>query len=127
TAQNASGSGTATSRAVGPIVGSSPPPPPPPPLVPPSNSSAPMISGTPQVGDTLTASPGVWAGDTPMPFSYAWSDGATGQADKLTSGDAGQSIAVTVTATNDAGSAHATSQPVGPVQAAPPPPPPPPP
>jgi hypothetical protein len=56
-----------------------------------------------------------------MSFSYQWSDGTTGQTDKLSTGDLGKSITVTVTASNDGGSAMATSAPAGPVAAAPPP------
>jgi Protein of unknown function (DUF4038)/Putative collagen-binding domain of a collagenase len=100
---------------------SSTPPPPPPAKVPPSNTSLPAITGTAQVGSTLMASPGVWTGDTPISFSYQWSDGTTGQADTLSSGDQGKSITVTVTASNDAGTATARSNSVGPVAAAPPP------
>lgn len=91
----------------------------------PRNSTLPAISGTLQAGDTLTASTGTWTGDTPMSFSYKWSDGATGKTDALTSADVGQSVSVSVTATNDAGSVSATSASVGPVTAPPPPPSPP--
>ena len=93
---------------------------------PPSPVSAPVISGSPQVGDTLTVSDGTWDGDTPMSFSVVWSDGTTGPSDLLTSADVGQEITATVTASNDAGNASATSNSVGPVQASSPPPPPPP-
>lgn len=101
-----------------------PAPPPPPAPVPPANTAAPSISGTPQSGSTLTASPGTWSGDTPITFAYAWSDGATGKTDALTDADVGQTVSVTVTASNDAGSATSTSSPTLPVQAAPAPPPP---
>ena len=90
----------------------------------PSNTSLPTISGSPQVGSTLTASPGRWTGDKPLVFSYRWSDGVTGPTDTLASGDQGDEITVAVTATNDAGSVVARSASVGPVAAAPPPPPP---
>lgn len=116
----------ATSASVGPVQ-ATPPPPPPPPPVGPANTAAPSISGTAQSGDTLTADPGTWTGDTPIAFTYAWSDGASGKTDKLTDSDVGNNVSVTVTASNDGGSANATSASVGPVQAVPPPPPPPPP
>ena len=119
TGTNAAGSTSATSSSVGPVTASPPPP------VPPSNTALPSISGTAEQGDLLTASDGTWTGDTPMTFSYAWSDGATGQADALGASDVGQNISVTVTATNDAGSVSATSASVGPVTASPPPPSPP--
>jgi hypothetical protein len=97
-----------------------PPSSPPAAKVPPTNTSLPTVAGAAQVGDTLTASPGTWSGDTPMSYSYRWSDGTTGQTDRLSSGDVGQSITVTVTVSNDGGSATATSAPAGPVAAPPP-------
>lgn len=113
TATNDGGSASATSSSVGPVQ--------PVPKVPPTNLSAPTISGTPQAGDTLTASPGTWNGDTPITYTYAWSDGATGSTDTLPASDVGKEITVTVTATNDGGTQTATSAGVGPVTAAPPP------
>jgi hypothetical protein len=113
TATNDGGSASATSASVGPVTA----PPPPPAPVAPSNTAAPTISGTAQQGDTLTASSGSWSGDTPMSYTYKWSDGATGQADTLSSADVGKNVSVTVTATNDAGNSSATSQSVGPVTA----------
>jgi hypothetical protein len=112
TATNDAGNGSATSASVGPVTA------PPPAPVPPGIKTAPTISGTPQVGDTLTANPGTWSGDTPMTFTYRWSDGTTGQTDTLPSADAGQNVSVTVTATNDAGNASATSASDGPVTSA---------
>jgi hypothetical protein len=85
-------------------------------ISPPTETSPPpTISGTPQVGDTLTANPGGWTGATA--FTYSWSDGATGVTDTLGAGDEGKMITVTVTATNSGGSASATSASVGPVTA----------
>lgn len=88
----------------------------------PSNTSPPSISGTPQQGDQLTADPGTWSGDTPITYSYSWSDGQTGNPITLTAADVGQSLSVTVTASNDAGpgTAPATSPTDGPVLALPP-------
>jgi hypothetical protein len=111
---------TSSSATTGGVVayaasGTAPPPPSP---AAPLNTAPPTISGTPQQGDTLTASDGTWTGDTPMTFSCAWSDGTHGCSDTLSASDVGQNITVTVTATNDAGSAGATSTPVGPVTAA---------
>jgi Big-like domain-containing protein len=83
---------------------------------PPSNTGAlPSISGVPQEGDVLTASPGEWSGDAPITFSYVWSNGLTGNSITLASTDVGQSLTVTVTATNDFGQASATSGSDGPV------------
>jgi hypothetical protein len=110
TAANGAGSASATSfPGVGPVTA-------PPSTAPPVNTGLPVISGTAQQGDTLSASPGTWTGDTPMTFTYLWSDGTTGATDTLTAADVGTTVSVTVTATNDAGSASATSSPgVGPV------------
>ncbi len=57
---------------------SAPPPPPPPTGSPPSNTSLPSISGTAQVGQTLTASPGAWSGTAPIFYSYSWQRCTTG-------------------------------------------------
>ncbi len=86
----------------------------------PTNSTPPTISGNPQQGDQLTADPGTWSGDTPINFDYQWSDGQTGAQITLSASDVGQSLSVTVTASNDAGpgTAPATSDPVGPVHPA---------
>ena len=83
--------------------------------LPPSNTQLPSISGTAQQGDQLTADPGQWSGQTPMSYSYAWSDGQSGQTITLGSSDVGKTLTVAVTATNHAGSAEATSAGVGPV------------
>ncbi len=111
TASNSGGSGQATSSSVGPVTAASPP------SAPPRNTSSPTIIGTPQQGDTLTANDGTWSGDTPMTFSCAWSDGTKGCSDTLGASDVGQDVSVTVTATNDAGSASAMSPSIGPVTA----------
>jgi hypothetical protein len=80
----------------------------------PTNSVLPAIAGTVQVGQTLTVWPGVWANE-PTSFTYAWKnegvaiDGATASTYTLVVGDQGDNITVTVTATNSAGSANATS------------------
>jgi hypothetical protein len=109
TVTDAAGVGSTVEHNV--VVGSSPANP-----VPPSSTAAPAISGIPQVGDLLTATPGSWAGSTPISYTYAWSDGTTGQTDTLGAADVGHNVNVTVTATNSAGSAQATSASVGPVQ-----------
>ena len=87
---------------------------------PPSNTSLPLISGTPQQRQTLTASSGTWTGN-PTNYSYAWSDGAQGPSDTLADAALNTIITVTVTATNGAGSTPATSAGVGPITALPPP------
>jgi large repetitive protein len=86
----------------------------------PTNSDPPSISGPTVVGDVLTADPGTWSGDTPITFTYQWSNGQTSSTDTLSAADLGDSLTVMVTATNDAGQASVTSASVGPVLPAPP-------
>jgi hypothetical protein len=88
---------------------------------PPVNTSPPIISGTPQDGQTLTASTGSWSGTQPITYGYQWQRcdsggancvaiaGATGPTYLATSADVGRTLRVVVTATNSAGSASATS------------------
>jgi Big-like domain-containing protein len=88
---------------------------------PPSNDGGPpTISGVAQQGSVLTASPGGWSGDQPITFSYAWSDGQTGSSVTLSAADVGQSLTVTVSASNAFGQGTATSDSFGPVLPAPP-------
>jgi len=112
TASNSAGSGTATSNASGVVqaVGSVP-----------RNTAGPTISGNPQEGQTLAASPGGWSGASS--FSYQWQRcdgagancaaiaGATGQGYNLTSADVAHTLRVQVTARNSRGATTATSNP----------------
>ncbi|MCA1706616.1 MAG: hypothetical protein LC808_26475 [Actinobacteria bacterium] len=87
----------------------------------PVNTSRPTISGSASVGSSLSASNGVWAGLLPMTFTYQWRrcdslgsncyaiSGATASRYVLTSSDRNHTLRVTVTATNIAGQAAATS------------------
>jgi hypothetical protein len=87
----------------------------------PTNSAAPTISGTPQVGQTLTASPGTWTSQTTPTFTYQWQRcdtagnncaaiaGATAQTYTVQSADVDKTLRVVVTATNSSGSGSATS------------------
>jgi hypothetical protein len=102
----------------------------------PSNTAAPSISGTAQDGQTLTAANGSWSGSTPLSYSYQWSDcpsgggtcqnipGATAQTYVAQSSDVGETIKVTVTASNASlpggGSVSAASSATAVVTAAPP-------
>jgi hypothetical protein len=109
TATNSAGSTAATSTAVGPVTA---------PTSPPVNSVAPVISGTPQVGNTLTASDGTWSGSPTFTFSWNGVGSPTNAATYTpVSGDVGNNLTVTVTATNSAGSASQPSAAVGPVTA----------
>lgn len=94
----------------------------------PRNTAAPTISGSPVVGQTLTASSGTWSGQPS--FAYQWQRcdsagsscvdlaGATGSTYVVTQADLGATLRVNVTGTNEAGSATASSAPTGVVQAA---------
>lgn len=75
----------------------------------PTNSVLPAITGTAQVGQTLTSTTGTWAG-TPTPtFARQWEangaviSGATAATYVPVAGDVGKLITVVVTATNPAG------------------------
>lgn len=101
----------------------------------PSNQSTPTLSGTPEVGKTLTADPGRWRGTEPITFVYRYqrcnqdggacfTGGSTTQRTyTLTQEDLGKTIRVRVTATNKDGSATATSAPTAVIRAATAPPP----
>ena len=80
----------------------------------PTEQAPPTISGVAQQGQTLTVDPGTWTGD-PITFTYLWSDGTIGDTDVLSAADVGQAVSVTVTATNDAGTASVTVSTDGPV------------
>jgi hypothetical protein len=113
TATNTDGSGSAQSdqtTVVAPATSSTAP----------KNTSAPSISGTPRVGQQLTAADGSWTGN-PTSFSYQWqrcdadivscadAAGATGKTYGLGLADLGYRLRVRVTAKNAKGSATATS------------------
>jgi hypothetical protein len=119
TAGNGTGAGAAVSATLGPVGASS--------LV---NTTAPRISGTLLVGQTLTASTGTWA-PTPTSYAYQWQrsinsattwtniNAATTSTYTTTSADAGADERVVVTATATNASASADSNAVGPISGAP--------
>lgn len=88
---------------------------------PPASLSVPALSGTARDTQTLTASTGAWRGTPPLSFAWQWrrcdSAGAScadiaGQAMasyRLSPTDMGKTVRVSVTASNVAGSAPATS------------------
>jgi hypothetical protein len=84
---------------------------------------APVVSGTPQVGAPVTATPGTWSSTTAVGYAYAWLrcdlqgnscapiSGATGNTRTLTAASTGHTIRAQVTATNQGGSSSAQSIP----------------
>lgn len=90
-------------------------------ISPPTNQSPPMVTGTAQVGQTLTCSEGGWNGTQPIAYTFQWIrsgtaiPGATVSTYVLTPEDAGAQIVCAVTATNDAGFVSASSSAVIPV------------
>jgi len=86
------------------------------------NTGLPTVSGTPAIGQTLTAAAGSWAG-SPTSFAYVWQrcdaagaactsiPGATRQTYVVAEADRGSTLRVAVTARNTVGSATARSAP----------------
>jgi hypothetical protein len=115
TATNADGSSTAASAPSAVVVG----------LNAPAATSPPTISGTPQIGQTLTANTGTWKTTGTVTFTYQWLrcdagggtcvaiKDATKQTFTLTQDDVGHTIRVKVTAKDTNGSTSATSVPTG--------------
>ncbi len=118
TATNAASSAGASSKATGEVD-----------PAPPVNVTLPSISGTLEVGETLSSSDGMWTGTAPISYAYQWrrcdSDGSncadipgeTSGAYDLVAIDDGHALRIVVTATNGAGSAAATSDPTAEVGA----------
>ncbi len=120
TASNADGSAVGTSASVGLILPQLP-----------TSTQAPVASGTPKRGSTLTATSGTWT-ENPTSYTYQWQrdkgtgfvniSGATTVSYTLVVSDLTASIRVLVTARNASGpsTSPATSNAVGPVAGAPP-------
>lgn len=85
------------------------------PEAPPSNLELPFISGVPEVGNELTAIPGLWSTASPLTFTYQWRidgvdiPGATNSTYTPVPADAGKNLTVVVSASNGGGSTSATS------------------
>jgi len=85
----------------------------------PVNKGAPVITGTPTQGQTLTVSNGTWT-NSPTSYAYQWFKaveipGATAATYLLVLGDVNAIVHCKVTATNAGGSATEPSDPVGPI------------
>jgi hypothetical protein len=104
TAKNADGQSTASSSTTEVVSSRSAP----------VNTTKPTISGTPKVGEELTASNGTWSGGVTS-FTYQWQrctssatcssvDGATARTYGVRSADVGDTLRVAVTAHNASGS-----------------------
>jgi hypothetical protein len=81
----------------------------------PTVTTAPVIAGTANVGQTLTCTPGVYAGVPAPTVTRQWKagtaniPGATGLTYVVAAGDSGKSITCVETATNASGSVTGTS------------------
>jgi hypothetical protein len=104
TAKNADGQSTASSTTTEVVSSRSAP----------VNTAKPTISGTPKVGEELSASNGTWSGGATS-FTYQWQrctssttcsnvDGATARTYGVRSADVGETLRVAVTAHNASGS-----------------------
>jgi len=109
TATNAAGSAYALANTIGPVTGAVP-----------VNSVAPVVSGTPTVGQILTTTNGTWS-NSPTGYAYQWKrdatniSGATANSYTLVTADVGAMMSCVVTATNTFGSASTASNALGPV------------
>ena len=111
TAENAAGKASATSEKTAVVV-----------AAPPTNEKLPMIKGTAEDGETLTAETGTWKGTPTITYTYQWEicngsgeackniSGATSSTYKLTPTEVGSTLRVIVTAENAVGKASATSE-----------------
>lgn len=82
---------------------------------PPSNTVAPVISGSSDIGSTLTSTTGTWVGTPVITYAYQWKQngndivGETGSTYVIVTGDYLKAITCEVTATNAFGSTGAVS------------------
>ena len=93
----------------------------------PTNNTLPVVTGIPTVGETLETTSGTWSGYPTPSFQYQWVRGASTNIPlanstlyQLQDADLGTTVKCTVTATNTAGSASATSAATANIAAGPP-------
>jgi hypothetical protein len=123
TGTNGGGSASASSESTAPVAAAGP-----------ANTSPPSISGTAQVGQTLTAAPGSWTGAGTITYAFQWQrwgpgpdpegpwqwgdiDEATQETYVPSADDAGRPLRVVVAAADSTGSrtaASAATEPVAP-------------
>ncbi|HEY7795157.1 MAG TPA: FG-GAP-like repeat-containing protein [Gaiellaceae bacterium] len=121
TATNGGGSTSATSAPTA-VVTSAP--------APPANTTPPAITGTPQVGQSLTLDQGTWSGNPTPTLARRWQScdggscsdvpGATGTTYVIAAADENRTLRAVVTATNNQGSAQAVTAPTAVVVPLPP-------
>lgn len=116
-ASNADGSATATSNPTEVITSARP-----------ANTAEPTVTGTPAVGNRLTANRGSWVGSQPITYAFRWLrcstagddcseiSGETDNAYTVAENDLGRTLRVRVTARNDDGSRSAVSNATGVVE-----------
>lgn len=81
----------------------------------PVNTAAPAVTGTAQVGQTLSCSSGTWTGNGTITYGYEWLrdgaaiSGATSNSYNLQAADEGAQVSCRVTATDDDASRAALS------------------
>lgn len=115
TAKNLAGTATAITNHTFPTI--------PRPRFAPSATTSPAVTGATRVGYTLSASIGTWTGEPPITYALAWErcdatgssciriSGATKVTYAIRAADAGSTIRLLVTASNEIGSTTATSGP----------------
>jgi len=114
TVRTAAGSASASSQPTAVVGGGGAPP-----AAAPNATTLPALQGTPQAGQTLTATPGKWTG-SPTQYAYQWRrcststacldiTGATTRSYVATPDDIGAALAVAVTATGRGGSRSVSS------------------
>lgn len=116
TATNSQGSVVANSTATAVVVTA---------LIAPSNTAAPVLSGTPEVGQTLSVTNGTWAGSPTINYTYNWKSSTDGvvftsignatNSYVIVEDDVDKTFQVEVTGTNTVGNSAATSNNIGPV------------